>query len=367
MVHPMDSIKCDVLIVGSGLAGASAANWLDRLGVKDVAVLERLSPVQHRRYHSVCGEAVSSRMLGLAGVGTEHSVREVDVISISVNGSEPSKVRVKGHVIDRNAMIEGLLPSSARRIRGRAVSVSVTEDGFTVETTAGRISCRSLIGADGAHSVVRRDVFGSRPEFMVKAVNTLVPGECDNVLRFSIGGSGPSAYSWRFPSTEGMNSVGFVKGEGTVPEGAPHGGRCIPVGRVPEVQCGRCLLVGDAAAFPNPISCGGIGAALVSGRKAAEAVASGDYQGYGRWVDKSVIFDRRFMDAFHAVSGWTGKEAQDAMRPLAGYVGVPRGMAAMLRRPGYARVYMACWMAFRHGWRPPTDAPAYLHVKMEKI
>ncbi|MBO4568870.1 MAG: hypothetical protein J5674_02690, partial [Candidatus Methanomethylophilaceae archaeon] len=83
----------------------------------------------------------------------------------------------------------------------------------------------------------------------------------------------------------------------------------------------------------------------------AEAVASGDFRVYGRWVDRSVMFDRRFMDACHAVSGWTGSEAEDAMALLSGHVGVPRGMAAMIRRPRYARVYMACWMAFRYGWR----------------
>ncbi|MBR5679656.1 MAG: FAD-dependent monooxygenase [Clostridia bacterium] len=170
----MDSVDCEVLVVGSGPAGASAACWLSRLGVEDAVVLERLSEGQHRRYHSVCGEAVSARMLRTAGIGTDYSVREVGAIEISVNGSEPSEVRVKGHVIDRNAMIEGLLSSSsAVRMHGRAVSVSETEDGFSVETAAGRIRCKALIGADGAHSVVRRDVFGSRPEFMVKAVNTL--------------------------------------------------------------------------------------------------------------------------------------------------------------------------------------------------
>ena len=351
MVLSMESTRCKFLIVGSGPAGASAAFWFSRLGADDVVVLERLSSSQHRRYHSVCGEAVSDRMLRLAGVGTEHSVRAVDRISISVNGSSTTEIGVKGQVIDRNAMIEGLLSSSsARRIHASASSVASLEDGFLVETTVGAFVCECLIGADGAHSVVRRDVFGTRPEVMVKAVNTLVPGESDDVLRFHIGGAGPGAYSWRFPSSGGLNSVGFVKGQGAVPEGVPHGGRCIPVGRVPEVRRGRCLLTGDAACLPNPLSCGGIGAALVSGRKAAEAAASGDYRGYERWIGKSVMFDRRFMDAHCAVSGWTDAEAEDAMRPLAGKAGILKGVAAMVRRPRYARVYMACWMGFRYGW-----------------
>ena len=73
---------CNVLIVGGGLSGSSAANHLERLGVKGVVVLERLSEGPHRRYHSICGEAVSDRMLRLSGFQPSRIVRRVESIEI---------------------------------------------------------------------------------------------------------------------------------------------------------------------------------------------------------------------------------------------------------------------------------------------
>ena len=56
----------DVVIVGSGPGGMSAARTLAGSGLK-TAVIERLSESGMRRYHSTCGEAVSVRMFERIG------------------------------------------------------------------------------------------------------------------------------------------------------------------------------------------------------------------------------------------------------------------------------------------------------------
>ncbi len=343
--------RCKVLVVGSGPAGASAAFHLTRLGQDDVIVLERLSEKQHRRYHSICGEAVSDRMMRRAGISTDRILRRVSRIEISFGSNAPAYVNVKGSIVERWAMLEDLLASStARRVRGSARSVRrLPEGGFEVVTTTGRIRCDRIVGADGAYSVVRKDIFGSRPEKMDPIVNTVVPGEADDVLRFFVGNI-PGGYAWDFPSSDGMKSVGFPKGFGSIPDGSIHGARCIPTGRIDKVFADGCVLAGDAAGLANPLCYGGIGAALLSGRKAAEAVFSEDYSGYGAWVDKDRMFDRRFMEAHEQFTKWTEDDIEDAMKPLHGNANVFKGIVAILRRPKYATIYMGCWLGFRIGW-----------------
>ncbi len=343
--------RCKVLVVGSGPAGASAAYHLSRLGEDDVIVLERLSEKQHRRYHSICGEAVSDRMMRLAGISTSHVLRRVSSIEISFGEAPPAVVKVKGSIVERWAMVEELLASSkARRVRGSARSVRrLPEGGFEVVHTHGRIVCDRIIGADGAYSVVRKDLFGSRPECMDPIVNTVVPGEPNDVLRFYVGDI-MGKYTWDFPSSDGMKSVGFPKGYRDVGKGTVHGARCIPIGRVPKAYGYGCLLAGDSAGLANPFCYGGIGAALVSGRKAAEAVVSGDYKGYGSWMDRDMMFSRRFMEAHRKFSEWTEEDVKDAGKPLSGKANIYKGLLAILRRPKYASIYMACWLGFRIGW-----------------
>ncbi len=344
--------RCRVLVVGSGPAGASAAYHLSRLGQEDVVVLDRLSGTQRKRYHSICGEAVSDRMMRRAGITTDHVLRRVSRIEIVFGDNPPAYVNVKGAIVERWAMLDELLASSkARMMHGDAKSVRrLPEGGFEVETSGGTIRCDAVIGADGAYSVVRKHLFGSRPEMMDPIVNTVVPGESGDILRFRVGNGVTGGYVWDFPSSEGMKSVGFPKGCGSIPDGAVHGARCIPTGRVPKVSDEGCVLAGDAAGLANPLCYGGIGAALLSGRKAAEAVVSGDFKAYDAWVNRDRMFDRRFMDAHRQFSEWTETDIERAATPLYGNANVFKGFLAILRYPKYSRVYLGCWLGFKIGW-----------------
>lgn len=342
-------METDVLIIGSGPAGASAAAALKGSGL-DVVLLERLSDDAIPRYHSVCGEAVSDRMLRLNGIGREHRVRDVDGITISSSDGMSVTMPVKGAVIDRPSMLASLREEcGARLVRGTALKIEMDGECFVAETTAGEIRCKYLIGADGAHSVVRRDIFGTSPAGMLPIVNTISPGEQAD-LGFTVGEEYGGCYSWRFPSHDGYVSIGFPKGHQDPPGTVSRGARHLPFGGVPEAVSGNALLVGDAAALANALCYGGIGAAMLSGKKAAEAVIAGRPGRYGRWYSRCIYRNPHFMEARGIFAEWSDSDIADAMRPLGRTASVPKGFVAILRRPRNARIYIAIWLGFRYGW-----------------
>jgi len=200
----------DAIVVGAGPAGASAAHHLRRCGIVNVLVIERMSEPVYRRYHSICGEGVSARSLKRAGVEPREAVRKVDSIDLGVPGGVRVRIPVDGYIIDRAAMAGRLLSESgAERIRATVVSVEALDGGYAVNTAAGRFATPVLIGADGAHSVVRRDVFGSSPEEFLAIENCIMTGSRGPSLGFDVGGT-EGAYTWEFPSADGSLSVGSV-------------------------------------------------------------------------------------------------------------------------------------------------------------
>ena len=112
----------------------------------------------------------------------------------------------------------------------------------------------------------------------------------------------------------------------------------------------HALLIGDAAAMANPISYGGLKAALISGKKAAESIISDRPEKLQRWWDSSILSDRRFMDFNRRLRTWSEKELNDAVRPFRhGGIYLP-GIWACITRPKNIHMYFGCLFAFMFGW-----------------
>ena len=346
-------ISCNVLIAGGGLAGLSAAVHLARAGVEGVVVIERMPPERYGRYHRTCGEAVSDRILRLSGIRADCTVRRIDRAVISCCGTDIS-VRVKGRIIDRERLLEAMrAESGAEIVGGSVISVRADGDGYTAVTDSGEYRCRYLIGADGAFSVVRKCIFGHGPEVRMAAVNNIVRADGDpGTIRFTVRPEYKGLYSWDFPSKDGFRSVGYTLGDGDVADYEERGIRFIVTGSARTVVRDRCCIVGDAAFLANPLCYGGIGAALLSGRKAAEAIAGGDPGRYQAWASRAPMLDRHYMDAYRTVRAWAPEDYRDAVVPFRGGSGLIllRGAYAMVRRPRWANLYMAIWMGFKFGW-----------------
>ena len=343
--------ECNVLIVGGGLSGLSAAYHLTKAGVKDIVVVERMSDAAYGHYHRTCGEAISDRSLKASGVPTGCIVKDVDSIRITF-GDLDIDIPVRGHIIDRESLLEDLRSGSdAEVVRDSIVAVKSLEDGFLAVTKEEEYRCRHLIGADGTFSIVRKMIFGHAPEHRLAVVNNHVEGDSDtDLLGFEISTKYPGSYRYDFPSKEGRRIVGYMVGTDDVTDFIERGVRYIGVGRTGDVVKGRCCLVGDAAVLTNPICFGGIGAALQSGRKAAESIASDNMERYQRWVDHNIMFDHHYMDALSTFLEWDEKDYVDAVKPFRKGYSLWRGAIAIIRRPKWANVYTSIWMAFGRGW-----------------
>ena len=289
---------CDVLVLGLGPAGASAAAAAARRGLKVVA-LERKKeagvPVQ-------CAELLP----GLLDVDAATVRQRIDAMLTFVEDDAPDlKAGFPGRMLDRAAFDASLVREAIDA--GAQCRLGVSFKGLPP------IASRAIIGADGPRSVAGRAVGRVNRELVETrqvTVPLLAPHSATDIF---LSAEIPGGYGWLFPKGDRANlGVGVVpqeKGrlkallEKLHARGAREGrlgneilattGGAIPVGGMldPVARLGETLvlLAGDAAGLANPVTGAGIAAAVHSGRMAGEAAA--DFVSTGRTTYREDLED----------------------------------------------------------------------------
>lgn len=294
--------KADVIVVGLGPAGASAAAAAARLGAKVIALDRRREaglPVQ-------CAELVPA----LLEVEAATVRQKIEAMLTFVEDDAPDlNSSFPGRMLDRAAFDASLVSaakSAGAEARFSSVVRRIARDG-TVELADGsRLGAAVIVGADGPRSAVGKAI-GSVNRELVETRQITVPlleprSATDIFLSAEIAGG----YGWMFPKSAVANlgagvaphfrsrlksivarlhcRLGYLGREilATTGGAIPVGGMIEPCGRLGAT---RVLLAGDAAGLANPVSGAGIAAAVHSGRIAGEAAARGAPQSYREELD----------------------------------------------------------------------------------
>lgn len=305
------TLACDVLVVGLGPAGASAARAAAKAGARVVAVDRREVPglpVQ-------CAEFVPLSLGQEVPDLRESVVQPIDAMDTFTEGDGPRRDPLPGWIIDRARFDARLAASAAEAGADCRFGVAITAVGPDgVDLADGtRLRPRVLVGADGPRSAVARAIGREIRVFAHTrqvTVPLLIPHRATDIF---LSATMPGGYAWLFPKGDVAN-VGLgvdasarahlrVLLEGLLAQLAregriawdvlattggliPAGGPLDPVGRLGEVDV---LLAGDAAGLTNPITGAGIASAVISGRMAGEAAAArlaGDPAALGDYAEE---------------------------------------------------------------------------------
>ncbi len=330
----------DVVIIGAGPAGLACA-WRLALAGESPLVLEASAFPRDK----VCGDALSGKVTAvLRRLGGEELIRRMATQAFMQVASALSFINDRGDQV-RLEIPPGEMGFTARRyawdtwlwqqapasIRLRSHSpVLRLERGthsWNLYLASGeRISARYIVGADGVASKVRPWVYVYRraarpPVYAAVRLYASHPTEAGLLHLYYVPPYLPG-YWWAFSMADGLTNIG-VGGPPSVARrhsfrsdlrqrldlapNTPIAGHGIPIykGRPPLTAPG-CALVGDAGHLVDPFTGEGIGNALLSGYRLAEALLLQEPARLFTW-DARLLYEQRLhkeLQTEMTVSAW---------------------------------------------------------------
>ena len=325
--------RFDVLVVGAGPAGSTAAYRLARAGASvllaDRARFPRDKP---------CGGALTYRAVRQLPVAVDPVVEDVvDRFELRLGyrssfertAGEPLCLMTQRRRLDAHLAEQAAAVGVDFRDGAKVGEIAVGEEAVTASVGGRPVEARVLVGADGVNGVTAKALGGGADYTHGVALEGNAPHGSDRyrgrlVLELGVI---PGGYGWVFPKGDHVNvGIGGWESEGpTLRERlaelcAQHGlsasdltdvrGYRLPLRRpTSRVVNGRAVLVGDAAGLVDPLTGDGIYEALLSAKLASEAaveVLAGRAQDLGAYETSL----SRAVGSLHRTA-WRAKHALD--------------------------------------------------------
>jgi geranylgeranyl reductase family protein len=304
MVEASLSEPYDIVIVGAGPAGSSAAKAAAERGAK-VLLVDRKQrvgvPVQ-------CAEFVPQWISRHAHFSSTCIHQTIDSMITHLPDGASYEMKSPGYMLDRSLFDKELVASAVlagAKISIETRAVSLFAEGLAVERGSEKETIRSkiFIGADGVHSAMARFVGQPSLKTIVALQYEVVMPKPQNYVDVFFHKDYEGGYAWYFPKGSTANvGVGVVASKtAQLPnllgdflnllrkskkllraEIVSKTGGSIPCEPYRKTFFDNILLLGDAAGHAHPITGAGIFHAVMGGeivgRIAAEAVVRGDLQ-----------------------------------------------------------------------------------------
>lgn len=315
-------IETDILVVGAGPAGSTAAKFA-ALGGASVILIDKKSEIGSPKR---CAEGVSKK--GLAKVGVEPNERfitkEIEGIRLVAPDSnevwltsDEVELPEAGYILERKVFDKYMAMDAARAGAEIKIKTLATgferEDGFAIVDIESmgkkeQIKAKIVIAADGPESRIAR-LGGlkqmTKPKMMESGIQyemCNVKFDKEAVIEFYFGSVAPGGYAWIFPKGDDIANVGLAvlphKAEKPAIEylddfiakcPATQNAQAVemnvggdPVGGMPkEIVADNLIVCGDAAGQVNPLTGGGITSGMtggmIAGKIAAECIEEGKF------------------------------------------------------------------------------------------
>jgi geranylgeranyl reductase family protein len=294
----------DIAVVGAGPAGSWAAYRLARAGAR-VALLDASHPRE-----KPCGGGVTGRAFDLVAAAVQRGDMPVVSIgrasftagggaagvSLPASGPAPGALGVVSRQAFDGALLEAAIRSGAVHRSVRVTGVERTKAIWTLSARRERLTADWLMGADGATSLVRRNVSSPFPRSELSvATGYFVRGATGTEIAIDFDDS-PTGYVWSFPRADHL-AVGACGQADTVTARALLARTDEWIRRHVTTTCTReryswpipslteralraerpagagWMLLGDAAGLVDPITREGIYFALLSAEQAAASLS----------------------------------------------------------------------------------------------
>ena len=286
----------DVIVVGAGPAGSTAARYAARRGMRTL-ILDRRKvvgvPVQ-------CGEYVAKNeevraifptagdLEDLMAVPYAEKRWDTDILRLWSPAGRHWDVPFEGFTVSRDRMDQALADQAVGEGAELRTSTNcLAVKGHEVTTDRGTFEGKVIVGADGPNSRVAKSV-GLPSPVTGPAMSCLVEGEFSSVTDLYFGSVAPGGYAWVIPK-DGCANVGlgawqhFDGNLGTLfrkflaahgwREAKGTGGHVPVLGPVDRTVAPPVILAGDSAGHVMATNGGGINVAMIAGRIAGNTAA----------------------------------------------------------------------------------------------